>query len=64
MHNYKWLIEILFGGLGTAIIGYLFFKKVTGKTTKQQQKSGKNSTNIQAGHNIKIKNSGNSNEQK
>ena len=64
MEKYKWLIEILFGGLGTAIIGYIFFKKITNKTLIQKQKSGKNSINIQAGNNLKIKNSGKSNEQK
>ena len=46
MDKYKWLIEILFGGLGTAVIGYIFFKKITNKTLSQKQRSGKNSINL------------------
>lgn len=64
MSEYKWLIEILFGGLGTAILGYIFFKKRKEHQSIQKQKSGKNSTNIQAGRDIEIKNKGNWNGQK
>jgi len=65
MENYKWLAEILFGGLGTAIIMYLFFKKRSGNQTVQKQKSGKNSSNIQVGRDIKIGNTkDDKNEQK
>jgi len=59
MAEYKWLIEMLFGGLGTAIIGYIFFKKYKHHRLIQKQKSGTNSTNIQAGRDIKINNKGN-----
>lgn len=58
MSEYKWLFEILFGGLGTAIIVYLFFNKTNKNVINQKQKSGKDSVNIQAGHNIKIGNKG------
>jgi hypothetical protein len=64
MTEYRWLIEILFGGLGTAIFGYIFFKKYKHHQLTQKQKSGKNSINIQAGRNIKINNKGNMDEQK
>lgn len=64
MNEYKWLIEILFGGLGTTIFGYIFFKKWKEHQSVQKQKSGKNSINIQAGRDIKIKNKGNWNGKK
>ena len=54
MEQYKWLLEILFGGLGTTLIGYLFFKAWKHHQVIQKQKSGKNSTNILAGRDIKI----------
>lgn len=64
MIEYKWLIEILFSGLGTTILGYIFFKQWKYRQSIQKQKSGKNSINIQAGRDIKIKNKRNSDEQK
>lgn len=57
MEKYKWVFEILFSGLGTAILGYLFFKHKNEKQIKQNQKSGNNSINIQAGENINVNNS-------
>lgn len=44
MHNMEWL----FGGIGVAAIGWFF----RGKSNKQIQKSGNNSTNIQIGGNV------------
>lgn len=64
MENYKWLFEILFSGLGTAIFGYLFFKTWKHYHPSQKQKSGKNSINLQAGRDIDIKSNGNSNGKK
>lgn len=45
IENYEWL----FGGLGVAIIGWIFFKNYS-----QVQKSGDNSTNLQIGKNFNI----------
>ncbi len=62
MTHYKWLIEVLFSGLGTEIIRTISFKKRKQHNLLQKQKSGKNSINYQAGHNVEIKKTGNSNE--
>lgn len=64
MKEYLWVFEILFGGLGTAIISYIFFKKINRNTLNQKQKAGKNSINIQAGRNIEVKNIENSSGKK
>jgi len=55
----EWIInnkEWLFSGIGvftvSTIIGFMFNKK---NSTKQTQKSGKNSTNYQSGRDIIIK---------
>ncbi len=48
MKNYEWL----FGGLGVAVIGWIFFRN-----NSQIQKGGDNSTNLQVGKNFNINNS-------
>ncbi|MCW8408909.1 hypothetical protein OQJ13_07985 [Legionella sp. PATHC035] len=55
MEKYKWIIEILFGGLGTALIGWLLFNNIN-KKHSQKQKSGKGSINVQVGKDFTIKN--------
>ena len=57
----NWIIDnapVLFSGIAVPPTIYLlskfFLKKDDTKQIKQQQKSGKNSTNIQAGGNVEI----------
>jgi hypothetical protein len=56
----KWIMDnylVLISGIAVPAIygiGKLFLKKDDTKQIKQQQKSGKNSTNIQAGGNVEI----------
>jgi hypothetical protein len=54
----EWIIdnkEILLSGLGAAIVGAILTAWLTKNSrTKQKQRSGKNSKNIQAGRDIKL----------
>jgi hypothetical protein len=56
---FDWILqnkEWLFSGLGLVVIGWFITWLINrNKKTGQLQKSGKNSTNIQAGNDINIK---------
>lgn len=54
LKDHKTLLELLFGGIGTAIIGWIFFrdKAVQKRRQKQIQRSGDSSINIQAGGSV------------
>lgn len=54
LHNKEWL----FSGLGIAIASWLFMRN---KTSQMKQKGGDNSTNIQVGGNLEIKDRDNHN---
>jgi len=51
-NNYTWV----FSGIGIFILSGIitFFKRKGNNTIKQKQRSGKNSTNIQAGGNVEF----------
>lgn len=52
-----------FGGVGGALVvaaaGWFIFDRRSDGQAKQSQRSGKNSTNIQAGRDLNIRDSGN-----
>lgn len=52
MDNYEWV----FSGIGVAVFGAIiaFRRNNTGYSLSQSQKSGANSTNIQAGGNVEF----------
>lgn len=57
----KWIVDnylVLISGIAVpaiyGLVNKLFFKKDYTKKIKQQQKSGKNSTNIQVSGNVEI----------
>lgn len=54
LHNKEWL----FSGLGIAIVSWFFIRN---KTSQMKQKGGNNSTNIQVGGNLEIKDRDNHN---
>jgi hypothetical protein len=55
MEKYKWIIGVLFSGLGTALIGWILFNNNAKKKYFQKQKAGNGSINVQAGKDITIK---------
>lgn len=56
MEKYKWIIGVLFSGLGTALIGWILFNNNAKKEKHiQKQKAGNGSINIQSGKNTAIK---------
>jgi hypothetical protein len=49
-----WLIEIVLGIVGVTAIPLIIIKYRGGNKTKQKQRSGKNSVNIQVGKDFKV----------